>query len=71
MNDTCGYHVRLHGQVDEVDLNSMSPLQIAVEQADADVTMFSIRTDQSGLIGLLRHLHALGFIILSIVRDLS
>lgn len=68
MNDTCAFHVRLRGRVDEAEINSMSPLQMSVEQAEADATLFSIRTDQSGLIGLLRHLHALGFIILSIVR---
>jgi hypothetical protein len=30
------------------------------------VTQFSIRTDQSGLIGLMRRLHNLGFAFLSV-----
>ena len=71
MNDMCAYHVRLHGQVDEAEINAMSPLNMAAVQVDGDATLFSIRTDQSGLIGLMRHLHALGFVILSIERDPS
>ncbi len=69
MNDICAYHIRLRGQVDEAEINAMSPLHLAVEQVDPDTTLFAIRTDQSGLIGLMRHLHGLGFLILSVERE--
>jgi len=34
----------------------MSPLQTARESDDTAVTHFSVRSDQSGIIGLMRHL---------------
>jgi len=68
-NDIVTYQIQLRGQVDEAEINTMSPLQMAMVQADADATLFTIYTDQTGLIGLMRHLHALGFVILSIVRE--
>jgi hypothetical protein len=69
MNDVCAYHVQLRGQIDEAEINAMSPQRMAMIQVKADATLFAINTDQSGVIGLIRHLHALGFVILSIVRD--
>jgi hypothetical protein len=68
MNDSCIYLIQLHGQVDETELNSMSPLQMTLEQGDPSSTCFRICTDQSGLIGLMRHLHGLGFVFLSLNR---
>jgi hypothetical protein len=68
MNDIFTYHIRLRGQVAEGEINAMSPLEMTVERADADATLFRVRTDQSGLVGLLRHLHGLGFVLLSVSR---
>jgi hypothetical protein len=65
MNDICVYHIQLRGQVDEDEINAMSPLYMVREWVDTAVTQFTIRTDQSGLIGLMRHLHRLGFVFLS------
>ncbi len=69
MNELCDYHIRLRGQVDEAEINTMSPLHMTTVQTSADATLFTIHTDQSGLIGLMRHLHGLGFVILSIERE--
>ncbi len=69
MNDLCTYRIQLRGQVDEAEINAMSPLRMAVTKVDTDATMFTIRTDQSGLIGLMRHLHAMGFVLLSVVCE--
>jgi hypothetical protein len=66
MNDIFTYHIRLRGQVDEGEINAMSPLEITVERANQAATLITVRTDQSGLIGLLRHLHGLGFVLLSV-----
>jgi hypothetical protein len=68
MNDMCTYHIQLRGQVDEGEINAMSPLQMTVQRADTTATLFTVRTDQSGLIGLMRHLHGLGFVLVSVSR---
>jgi hypothetical protein len=69
MNDICTYLIQLCGQVDESDLDEMSPIQMTVVRADAASTLFTVCTDQSGLIGLLRHLHGRGFVLLSVYRE--
>ena len=66
MNDMCVYLIRLRGQVDEDEINVMSPLQMMVKEMDAAATLLTVSTDQSGLIGLMRHLHGLGFVFLSV-----
>jgi hypothetical protein len=75
MHDICTYHVEVRGQVDEKTFNATSPLQMTVVRVDADeehpyaATLFTIRTDQSGLIGLIRHLHGRGFVLLSVTCE--
>jgi hypothetical protein len=69
MNDVCTYLIQLCGQVNESDLNAMSPIQMTVVRVDTVATLFTICTDQSGLIGLLRHLHGQGFVLLSVYRE--
>jgi hypothetical protein len=69
MNDVSTYHLRLRGYIDQDDLNTMGPLQVTVEPVEAALVRIVVRTDQSGLIGLLRHLHAHGIIILALHRD--
>jgi len=68
MNDICTYYIRLHGQVGEGEVNAMTPLRMALERVEAGVTLFSVSADQSGLIGLLRHLHGLGLVVMSVQR---
>ena len=63
------YHIQLRGQVDEEEINSMSPLHMVFEWGDTAVTQFSVHTDQSGLIGLMRHLHGLGYVFLTIICE--
>lgn len=60
------YHIQLRGQIDEDEINTMSPLQMACEWGDTAVSQFTVHTDQSGLIGLMRHLHGLGYVFLSV-----
>jgi hypothetical protein len=66
MDDICTYLIQLCGQVNESDLNAMSPIQMTVVRVDTAATLFTICTDQSGLIGLLRYLHGQGFVFLSV-----
>jgi hypothetical protein len=59
------YYIELQGQIPIDELNTMSPVQMAPAAADRDFTAFTICTDQSGMLGLLRHLHNLGLVIVS------
>ncbi len=68
MKDICTYLLKLRGPVSDSEINSLSPIQVSVEQLDADGALLAFCTDQSGLVGLLRHLHGLGFIFLSLTR---
>jgi hypothetical protein len=69
MHDICTYKIEVRGQVDENAFNATSPLQITVVQMDSAATLLTICADQSGLIGLIRHLHQQGFVILSVDRE--
>lgn len=69
MDDICRYLIQLRGQVDEGEINALGPFYMTVVRGDPSATQFCVSTDQSGLIGLMRHLHGLGFILLSITRD--
>ncbi len=69
VSDSCKYRIQVAGGVDEGELNASSPLELQVEKIGADSTWLSIDTDQSGLIGLLRCLHGLGFVFLSVGRE--
>jgi len=68
MNDICTYLIQLRDQVNENDLNAMSPIQMTVVRVDTASMLFTVRTDQSGLIGLIRHLHGLGLALVSVRR---
>jgi hypothetical protein len=65
MNNLYTYHILIEGQATEDEINASSTLQMTLEQIDTTATLFSVCTDQSGLIGLLRHLHARGLVLLS------
>jgi hypothetical protein len=60
------YHIQLHGQMTEDEANAGSPVQVSLVRMDEGCTILQTCTDQSGLIGLLRHLHSRGVRILSI-----
>jgi hypothetical protein len=68
MHDVGTYHIEVRGQVDGDTLNVTSPLQVTLVRTDTAVTLFTVDTDQSGLIGLMRHVHGLGLKLLSVWR---
>lgn len=68
MQESFTYQIKLQDTVDEEAFNASSPLRVKVAQADAETTTFIVHTDQSGLIGLMRHLHYQGFVILALAR---
>jgi hypothetical protein len=69
MHDVCTYQIEVRGQVDENVINAMSPLQMTVVRVDTVATLFTVCADQSGFIGLIRHLHGRGFVLLSVYRE--
>jgi hypothetical protein len=66
MKDTHIYFIQLGGRIAPAELNAISPLELTAVQTDRAATLFSVCADQSGLIGLLRHLHARGLVLLSV-----
>jgi hypothetical protein len=66
MDDICTYQIELQGELDEQDLTLASPLGITLLKSCKASTLITVRTDQSGLIGLLRHLHGRGLALLSV-----
>ena len=69
MDEVCTYHIAVQGQMDENAFNATSPQQITIRQVDETTTRLVTTADQSGLIGLIRHLHQRGFLILSVQRE--
>jgi hypothetical protein len=69
MKDVHTYQIKMEGRVDEDDVNAMSPLRVTVRRRDEAATLLTARTDQAGLIGLLRHLHGRGDVLLSVARE--
>lgn len=63
------YQIRIRGIVDVAELNIKSPQSMSVTRISQDATELFVCTDQSGLMGLLRHLHGLGFEFLSLSRE--
>lgn len=61
------YWITLRGMVDVREVNASSPHEMMPIAGEPATTSVTICTDQSGLIGLVRHLHNLGFEIVSIV----
>lgn len=76
------YRIELRGQVDVEELNRLGPQQMALvaaggtrageaqgEGAQEPITVLACCTDQSGMIGVLRYLHSMGYFITSVVRQ--
>jgi hypothetical protein len=70
IHTTCTYQIEVCGRIDVQDLETMSPLKLETVQMDdaSAATIFTVCADQSGLIGLLRHLHARRLVFLSVTR---
>jgi hypothetical protein len=66
MKDMQTYTILLRGRIDPEEIGPASPLQMKTGCLEGPNTKFEVRTDQSGVIGLLRFLHGRGFVILSL-----
>ncbi len=59
------YFIEIRGAVEADDINLMSPLHVKVIRVAANTTLLAAWTDQAGFVGLVRHLHSLGFVLLA------
>lgn len=68
------YTIRIQGGVDDTLSEWFGPMKIE-RGADADgqpiATLSGDVADQAALVGLVRHLHGLGIVLLSVERDVS
>lgn len=69
MQEVFEYQIEVQGKIDESIFNATSPIRVKVEKTDGMATLITIRADQSGLVGLIRHLHHQGFVLLSFSLD--
>ncbi len=65
------YVIQTEGDVDASLVDWFGPVEIASverEGGEAITTLSGIVADQAGLVGLIRHLHGLGLVLISIER---
>ena len=60
------YMLKLKGTLDDDFVTSFCPAETIVLHEDGTISLSNISTDQSGIIGLIRHLHNLGCTIMSL-----
>lgn len=65
-NDVRTYKIQIDGRVEEADFHASSPLPFVIKHIEGGNTMVTVKTDQPGIIGMIRHLHGLGLTLISI-----
>jgi hypothetical protein len=65
MDDRRVYRIEIAGQITESDILAFSPPGAKIEPAGETCSVLTVLTDQSGLVGLIRHLHGLGLVLLA------
>ena len=71
LDEQSTYVIRIQGYGEESLVDWFGPANVASsvdEGGRAVTTLTDIVTDQAGLMGLLRHLHGLGIVLLSVAR---
>ena len=66
------YTVRLAGSIDAGLVDWCAPVARrtnTVAPADEETTCFTLLTDQAGIVGVIRHLHGLGIVLLAVERS--
>lgn len=63
------YRITVAGRIDERELNAASPCRVTADGSATTTTRLTAVTDQSGLIGLVRHLHGRGLVLLAVYRE--
>ena len=74
LDERASYTIRMQGGVDQALIDWFGPVRMTTTQA-ADgqcvTTLSAALADQAAMVGLVRHLHALGIVLLSVERDLD
>ena len=65
INDVHTYEIQIQGQVEDEDIYLTSPVRFTIEPVGGTNTFIKLRTDQSGMVGFIRHLHGLGLVLIS------
>jgi hypothetical protein len=69
LDEHTGYKIKVEGRVDTSLVDWFGPMQILSADGDGQITILSaLEMDQAALVGLIRHLHGLGIVLLSIER---
>jgi len=63
------YQIKLRGYLDDDFAAAYCPPKTQVSNENDVTTLGNLQTDQSGIIGLLRHLHGLGCTILEMTIE--
>ncbi len=63
------YCLTIKGPVDESFVSAYCPAGTTLAQQAGASCLSNIRTDQSGIVGLVRHLHNLGCTLLALTTD--
>lgn len=68
LNSQNTYEIRVHGQPDDSWREWFGDTQVKVESLDDSqaTTFANVVMDQAGLVGLIRRLHGLGIVLLSV-----
>ena len=66
LTDVRTYTIQIYGRIEDADIGASSPLPFAIEHIEGMHTTVTLHTDQSGIIGMIRHLHSLGLTLISI-----
>ncbi len=69
MDDLHFYLIRVLGRLAAQDIEPFSPPGTTMEQMANGTTSLLVRTDQSGVVGLIRNLHGLGCVLLFFERE--
>jgi hypothetical protein len=65
------YQIHIQGQLEVEDISPFSHMGLVIEHVEGPNTSITLRTDQSGMIGLIRHLHGLGLVLISMSAGLG
>ena len=68
-SDTRMYTLKFSGALDDDFLASFCPAGTTLTVNKDSVTLANLRTDQSGIIGVIRHLHNLGCVVLEMTSN--
>ncbi len=68
MGDITWYRILVRGRLASEDIALFCPPDFRIEPSEGDVTALVVRSDQAGVIGLIRQLHGFGCVLMLFER---